>query len=176
MNSQIRNVSKKLITSSAIVFALLSTLMLSSVTQASSVETYTFTKPEYQIRFHELNKILRCPKCQNQNLADSNSSISQDLRREVKRLIEEGRNDDQITEFMVMRYGSFVLYKPKLDKITYFLWYGPIGFGIFGLIMVIFIVMRQKRKKLEQESDTSTPNSNLLNAQEQAEIDKLLNK
>jgi len=167
---------KNLFKSTIIVFTLLSSVLFTGLTQASSVETYTFTKPEYQVRFHELNKILRCPKCQNQNLADSNSLISQDLRREVKRLLEEGRNDDQITEFMVMRYGSFVLYKPKLDRITYFLWYGPIGFGVFGLIMLGLIVARQKRKKHEQQTDNSTAPSKLLNEQEQSEIDKLRNQ
>jgi len=154
---------------------LLSGLLLSSPAQASSVETYVFSDPSYELRFHELNKILRCPKCQNQNLADSNSLISQDLRREVKRLLEEGRSDDQITEFMVMRYGSFVLYKPKLDKITYLLWYGPIGFGVFGLIMLVFVVVRQKQKRQQPTNETSsTPQ--LLNDKEQADIEKLLNK
>jgi len=154
---------------------LLSGLLLSSPAQSSSVETYVFSDPSYELRFHELNKILRCPKCQNQNLADSNSLISQDLRREVKRLLEEGRSDDQITEFMVMRYGSFVLYKPKLDKITYLLWYGPIGFGVFGLIMLVFVVVRQKQKRQQPTNETSsTPQ--LLNDKEQADIEKLLNK
>jgi len=154
---------------------LLSSLLLSSPAQASSVETYVFSNPSYELRFHELNKILRCPKCQNQNLADSNSLISQDLRREIKRLLEEGRSDEQITEFMVMRYGSFVLYKPKLDKITYFLWYGPIGFGVFGLIMLMFVVIRQKQKRQQPTNETSA-NPQLLNDKEQADIDKLLSK
>lgn len=154
---------------------LFSTILVSTQAQASSVETYVFTDPSYELRFHELNKILRCPKCQNQNLADSNSLISQDLRREVKRLLEEGRSDDQITEFMVMRYGSFVLYKPKLDKITYMLWYGPIGFGIFGLIMLVFVVIRQKRKR-QEPTEQSLIDSSLLNDKEQADIDKLLSK
>ncbi len=159
-----------------ILAAILLSLFLSGVTQASSVETYTFSKPEYETRFHELNKILRCPKCQNQNLADSNSMISQDLRREVKRLIEEGRSDEQIMEYMVMRYGSFVLYKPKLDKVTYLLWYGPIGFAVFGMLMVIFVIVRQKRKRQEQTEISSEVPNDALNEQEQADIEKLLNK
>ena len=157
------------------VLILLISLLITNQSQASSVETYVFSDPSYELRFHELNKILRCPKCQNQNLADSNSLISQDLRREVKRLLEEGRSDDQITEFMVMRYGSFVLYKPKLDKITYLLWYGPIGFGIFGLVMLVLVVIRQKHKRQQPTNETSS-NSKLLNDKEQADIDKLLNK
>jgi len=151
-------------------------LLLSTMAQASSVETYTFTKPEYEVRFHMLNTILRCPKCQNQNIADSNSLISQDLRREVKRLLEEGRSDEQIMEHMMMRYGSFVLYKPKVERITYLLWYGPIGFAIFGLLMLMFVVVRQKRKRQERIKTSSTTDSAMLNDDEQADIDKLLNQ
>ena len=157
---------------------IIATLLMSSLyhnsAKASSVETYTFTQPEYEIRFHSLNKILRCPKCQNQNLADSNSLISQDLRREVKRLIEEGRSDEQIMEYMVMRYGSFVLYKPKLDSVTYLLWYGPIGFAVFGVIMLVIIVIRQKKLRKQASNTETKDNKEQLTAQEQAEIDKLL--
>ena len=152
------------------------TVLFSIESNSTSVETYTFSTPEYEVRFHELNKILRCPKCQNQNLADSNSLISQDLRREVRRLLEEGRTDEQIMEYMVMRYGSFVLYKPKLDRVTYFLWYGPIGFGVFGVVMVAYIVMRQRKRRGElQEANSQQENNiNSLSEQEQAQIDKLL--
>ncbi|MGB1297760.1 MAG: cytochrome c-type biogenesis protein [Psychrobium sp.] len=147
----------------------------SSVANANSVETYTFSKPEYEVRFHELNKILRCPKCQNQNLSDSNSLISQDLRREVRRLLEEGRSDEQIMEYMVMRYGSFVLYKPKLDRVTYFLWYGPIGFGVFGLLVVSYVVVRQRRRsKNTNLGDVKAAEQVGLTENEQAELDKLL--
>lgn len=154
----------------------LATVLFSIESNSTSVETYTFSTPEYEVRFHELNKILRCPKCQNQNLADSNSLISQDLRREVRRLLEEGRTDEQIMEYMVMRYGSFVLYKPKLDRVTYFLWYGPIGFGVFGVVMVAYIVMRQRKRRGElQVADSQQENDiNSLSEQEQAQIDKLL--
>jgi len=150
--------------------------VFSADSYSSSVETYTFSKPEYEVRFHEMNKMLRCPKCQNQNLADSNSLISQDLRREVRRLLEEGRTDEQIMEYMVMRYGSFVLYKPKLDRVTYFLWYGPIGFGVFGVVIVAYIIMRQRKRRAELQGANAQQDSdvNSLSEQEQAQIDKLL--
>ena len=147
-------------------------ILLSSNVIASSVDTYQFSKPEYELRFHDLNKILRCPKCQNQNLADSNSMISQDLRREVFRLMEEGRSDDQIIEFMVMRYGDFVLYKPKFDDVTYFLWLGPIGFGVFGALVLIVVVVRQRgKRKLHVKDDIGEH----LSPEEQAKLDKILN-
>ena len=134
---------------------------------ASSVETYQFSKPGYEVRFHELAKILRCPKCQNQNLADSNSMISQDLRRELYRLMEEGRSDEKIIEFMVMRYGDFVLYKPKFDDVTYFLWLGPFGFGAVGLIALIVVVVRQRNKRDQNNDDTSGEETLALSEQEQ---------
>ena len=147
-------------------------ILLSCNVIASSVDTYQFSKPEYELRFHDLNKILRCPKCQNQNLADSNSMISQDLRREVFRLMEEGRSDDQIIEFMVMRDGDFVLYKPKFDDVTYFLWLGPIGFGVFGALVLIVVGVRQRgKRKLHVKDDIGEH----LSSEEQAKLDKILN-
>ena len=146
-------------------------LVISTNVLASSVETYQFSKPEYEQRFQDLNKILRCPKCQNQNLADSNSMISQDLRREVFRLMEEGRSDEQIVEFMVMRYGDFVLYKPKFDDVTYFLWLGPIGFGVLGLLILMVIVIRQRNKKL-----TTNGSEDHLSQDEQAKLDAILKR
>ena len=156
----------------AIIFSVL--LLVGHDANASSVDTYSFSKPEYQIRFQDMAKILRCPKCQNQNLADSNSIISQDLRRQLHRLIEEGRSDEQIIEYMVMRYGDYVLYKPKFDKVTYFLWLGPFGFAALGLLILIIVVVRQRRKR--GQSSEIDINEQTLNVTEQAKLDKILKK
>jgi len=154
------------------ILLIMVTLLAAIVSKDSlAVDTYQFSKPQYEARFHALNKILRCPKCQNQNLADSNSMISQDLRKEVFRMMEEGRSDAQIVEFMVMRYGDFVLYKPKVDNVTYFLWYGPIGFGVFGFALLFIVVMRQRGKKSNQ---TVVKGSDELSAQEQQALDNIL--
>jgi len=155
------------------LFSLL--IVLSSSAHAGSVETYQFSKSEYEVRFHDLNKILRCPKCQNQNLADSNSMISQDLRREVYRLMEEGRSDDQIMEFMVMRYGDFVLYKPRFDGVTYFLWLGPIGFGVLGLLILVVVVFRQ-RKSRNAIVSADESNGEHLSVEEQEKLDRILKR
>jgi cytochrome c-type biogenesis protein CcmH len=152
-------------------------LVLSGNAVARSVDTYKFSNPDNEVRFHELNKILRCPKCQNQNLADSNSMISQDLRREVYRLMEDGQTDEQIVEFMVMRYGDFVLYKPKFDNVTYFLWMWPLGFGIFGLLILVVIVARQRSKKrasINSSGDDDLNDGEHLSGDEQAKLDKIL--
>jgi cytochrome c-type biogenesis protein CcmH len=85
-----------------------------------------------------LTQTLRCPKCQNQDIADSNAPIAADLRREVYQLIVQGKTDQQITDFMVARYGDFVRYKPALNKRTWILWYGPLALLILGLSVVLW--------------------------------------
>ena len=89
---------------------------------ASPVDTYEFRDEVTKIRFQALSKELRCPKCQNQNLADSNSPIAADLRKELYELLQQGKADSEIVTFMVDRYGEFVLYRPQLKKQTYILW------------------------------------------------------
>ena len=82
----------------------------------SVIETYQFEDEQLRERYQRFTHELRCPKCQNQNLSGSNSPIAKDLRRELYRLLLEGQSDQQITEFMVARYGEFVLYR-KFRKI-----------------------------------------------------------
>ena len=78
-------------------------------------------------RFHDLAAQLRCVQCQNQSLADSNAQIAQDLRREVLQLMQQGHDDAQIKQFLVARYGDFVLYQPPLQPGTWLLWAAPAG-------------------------------------------------
>ncbi len=111
--------------------------------QASPVDTYEFQDEVTKIRFQALSKELRCPKCQNQNLADSNSPIAADLRRELYELLQQGKADSEIVNFMVDRYGEFVLYRPRVSQLTYVLWFGPGVLILFGIIVVIVIVRRK---------------------------------
>lgn len=129
---------------------------------ASPVDTYKFTDPVKKQRYQDLIEELRCPKCQNQNLADSNSPISQDLRKQVYDQIQQGKADQEIVDYMVYRYGEFILYRPKLNQKTYFLWFGPIVFIAFGAILMIIFVRRQKKQ-------IST-----INEADKAELDALL--
>ena len=111
--------------------------------KASPVDTYVFQNEVTKIRFQALNKELRCPKCQNQNLADSNSPIAADLRNEVYQLLQQGKADSEIVNFMVDRYGEFVLYRPRVSQLTYVLWFGPIVLILAGIIIVLVIVRRK---------------------------------
>lgn len=95
-------------------------------------EPMVFTSQEQQDRFDKLTKELRCLVCQNQNLADSDAELAHDLRREVHELLLSGRTDDQIKQFLVDRYGDFVLYRPPVQTNTYLLWLAPLILLLIG--------------------------------------------
>ena len=97
-----------------------------------------------EARFHALAGELRCVMCQNQSLADSNALIALQLRREVLELMRQGRSDAQIKDYLVQRYGEFVLYKPKLEGGTLLLWIGPAVVLLAGAGVVAAIVRRRK--------------------------------
>jgi cytochrome c-type biogenesis protein CcmH len=114
---------------------------------AWETDTYVFNDEVTEIRYKTLVKELRCPKCQNQNLADSNSPIATDLRREVFQLLERGKSDGEIINFMVQRYGEFVLYRPQVSSLTYVLWFGPALLLFIGVIVVVQILRKKPIKK-----------------------------
>lgn len=97
-----------------------------------------------EARFHALAAELRCVQCQNQSLADSNALIALQLRREVLELMRKGMSDAQIKDYLVQRYGEFVLYKPKLEGGTLLLWIGPAVVLLAGAGVVAAIVRRRK--------------------------------
>ena len=92
----------------------------------------TFSDDAYLKRYQNLLEELRCPKCQNQNLADSNAPISNDLKEEIQRLLEQGLDDKDIKRALTERYSDFILYDPKFNKNTYFLWLAPFVVLLIG--------------------------------------------
>ena len=96
-------------------------------------------------RFRQLTHELRCVMCQNQSLADSNAEIARDLRNEVLVLMRQGKTDSEIRDFMVARYGEFVLYKPRLEGSTLLLWFAPLVLVLAGGVLVFVLVRRGKR-------------------------------
>ena len=97
-----------------------------------------------ETRFQALTTELRCVQCQNQSLADSNAQIAHDLRREVLELMQQGRSDQQIKQFLVARYGEFVLYRPRLERRTWLLWFGPLALLLVGALLVWRKVCRHR--------------------------------
>lgn len=106
-----------------------------------------------EARFRELTHELRCVMCQNQSLADSNAEIARDLRNEVLLLLRQGKTDAEIRDFMVERYGEFVLYKPRLEAHTALLWFGPLLLVIGGGLAVFLLVRRQSGNGREIPAD-----------------------
>ena len=104
-------------------------------------------------RFNALVAELRCVMCQNQSLADSNAQIAHDLRREVFDLMREGRSDAEIRDYLVARYGEFVLYRPRFGGHTWVLWLGPGLLLLGGTLVVVRIVRSRSRQPLPVEED-----------------------
>ncbi len=118
--------------------------LMVGVSQAA-VDTFEFETEDQRKRFYSLSGELRCPKCQNQNIADSDAPVATDLRRELFRLLDEGESDEEIVEFMVARYGDFVRYKPALTVQTIVLWFGPALFLLIGLVSLAVMLRRRQR-------------------------------
>lgn len=99
-----------------------------------------------EARFHALAAELRCVQCQNQSLADSNAQIAHDLRREVLTLMQQGKSDAEIKQFLVDRYGEFVLYRPLMDTRNSVLWFGPLVLVLAGAGVLFWVVRRRSRQ------------------------------
>jgi len=115
----------------------------------SAIDHYAFANEELRARYTNLVKELRCPKCQNQNIADSNSPISMDLREQVFIQLSEGKSDPEIVQYMIDRYGQFIIYRPPVNGKTVVLWFAPVLFLAIGLFTVFMLL---RRKSLEKRS------------------------
>ncbi|GLR70897.1 cytochrome c-type biogenesis protein [Agaribacter marinus] len=104
-------------------------------------ENYAFDDPEQRQVFIRLTKELRCPMCQNQNIADSDAMIAHDMRRKVYQLMQEGKSESDVVDFMKQRYGDFVYYQPPVNTVTIWLWLIPL---LFIIVMSILFVVRRK--------------------------------
>ena len=135
---------------------LLSLMIVWSSQSLAVIETYEFSSQDLELRYKALSQELRCPKCQNQNIADSNAAISRDLRAIVHEQLEAGATDEEIVNFLVDRYGEFVRYRPGMDSNTLWLWSAP----VILFIMAIAVVLLQIRK----DRDGQTVSSNAARA------------
>ncbi|NNM50946.1 MAG: cytochrome c-type biogenesis protein CcmH [Pseudomonadales bacterium] len=144
-------------------WGLLSLLLLASAAQAT-INAYTFDSPAQEQRFRQLTEELRCPRCQNESLAGSDAPIARDLKDRTYLMLRSGKSDAEIKNFMVARYGDFVIYKPPLRPRTWVLWIGP---WLLLAGVVTMVISRLSRR--------SSPPSTL-SAEEQARLDALLHK
>ena len=106
-------------------------------------EPVIFENKNLEERYYFLIEEIRCLVCQNQSLADSNAPLAQDLRNEIFKMIQANKSDTEIMEFLVERYGDFVLYRPPLKKNTWLLWFGPFLFLFVGFFVAVLIIKKQ---------------------------------
>ncbi len=116
------------------------------------IDRYEFDDEVTRQRYLSFIEEMRCPKCQNQNLAGSDSPIAADLRRELYRMLNDGRADKEIVDFMVARYGDYVLYRPQVNSSTWLLWGLPVGLLLVGMGIVILTVRRRAAAQRSQDS------------------------
>lgn len=125
-------------------------LLLISLSSFAAVDVHEFKSDLDRQRYQSFIDEMRCPKCQNQNLSGSDSPIAMDLRRELYLMIEDGKSDREIVDFMVERYGEFILYRPRLSPATLLLWGTPVFLLVFGIILLLLIVRKRRRIELEE--------------------------
>ena len=145
---------------------ILSIIFVFSTTTYAAIEVYQFDDAEKTARFKKFTAELRCPKCQNQNIAGSNAEIARDLRTKLQQMLTANKSDDDIVQYMTERYGDFVLYEPRITAQTYLLWFGPFFLLAIALFIVYLIVRARNKRTTNIE----------LNTKQQKQLDGLLNK
>lgn len=119
---------------------------------AQAIDTgETFDDPELQARYEHIIAEVRCLKCQNQTIKDSNAFLAADLRREIRLMLEEGLSDEEIYDFLVERYGDFALYRPRASGRTLILWIAPALFLLGGAFFLVQVVRRRMALPIDDE-------------------------
>ncbi len=141
----------------------------------AAIEVYDFDSVQQEAQYRGLIEELRCPKCQNQNLAGSDAPIAQDLKQKTYDLIKEGRSDTEIRAYMQERYGDFITYKPPVRPSTWILWFFP---PLLLIVLVIGWFWQSKRSQrvARGQSGVTVESVAALSAAEKAELDRLLSR
>ena len=145
------------------ILFIVSLLLVQQPIFGATLADYTFDDPEKNAEFRQVIEQMRCLVCQNESLAGSNAELAVDLRNEIYDMMKAGQGKDEIIQFMVARYGDFVLYNPPVKPTTYPLWFGPILLFMLSAF-VLFRILRRKNETREAE----------LSSEEQQRLDHLL--
>ena len=128
------------------LFMLILAIIVSIPLNASAVEpSEILQNPQLEARARNLSQNIRCLVCQNQSIDDSNASLAKDLRKIVREQLVSGASDNEIYDFLIARYGDFVLLRPPVKATTYILWYGPLFIFFAGLLLSVLFLIRRKR-------------------------------
>ena len=135
----------------------------------AAIDALNFDSAAQEKDYHALTQELRCPQCQNNNIADSNATIAVDMRHKVFELLQEGKSKEDVVNYMVERYGNFVTYNPPITAATLILWIAPIVLVLLG----IFTLFRRKPQSQAQQS--AVQNTTDLSQTDKQRLDKILN-
>lgn len=127
---------------------LIGLLLFYTVAAQAAIETYRFDDASQEESYKKLIAELRCLVCQNQNLADSNAELAHDMRRKTYEMVTAGKTENEIVDFMVTRYGDFVMYKPPVKQTTFLLWFGPLLFLLVAGVVVVVFMRKQKQRQV----------------------------
>jgi cytochrome c-type biogenesis protein CcmH len=116
-------------------------------------EEVAFDDPVLNERYLALVREIRCPKCLNESIADSDAPVAADLRREVRRLMSEGASDQEVKDFLSSRYGEFVLYRPRVTPATWALWGGPFAFLVIGGLVFWRVLRTHRSQSLDDDGE-----------------------
>ncbi|HHF6234631.1 TPA: cytochrome c-type biogenesis protein [Haemophilus influenzae] len=144
----------------------LTALLFSSVA-FSAIDALNFSSPQQERDYHQLTQSLRCPQCQNNNIADSNATIAVDMRGKVFELLQEGKSKNDVVDYMVARYGNFVTYDPPMTASTLVLWIAPLLLVLLG---VVFLLRRKPK------TQSAVKSQEILTDEDNARLAELLNK
>ncbi len=144
----------------------LTALLFSSVA-FSAIDALNFSSPQQESDYHQLTQSLRCPQCQNNNIADSNATIAVDMRGKVFELLQEGKSKNDVVDYMVARYGNFVTYDPPMTASTLVLWIAPLLLVLLG---VVFLLRRKPK------AQSAVKSQDVLTDEDNARLVELLNK
>lgn len=132
-------------------------LVWASFAHAQAIEPMPFGNHAQELRFQHLTQQLRCPMCQNETLADSNAPIARDLRNQIFKMMQQGKSDDEIKQYLVARYSGFVLYDPPLTAGTWLLWFGPLLI-LLGGAGVVLMAIRKRHHSVDATTEAQTGN------------------
>ena len=144
----------------------LTALLFSSVA-FSAIDALNFSSPQQESDYHQLTQSLRCPQCQNNNIADSNATIAVDMRGKVFELLQEGKSKNDVVDYMVARYGNFVTYDPPMTASTLVLWIAPLLLVLLG---VVFLLRRKPK------AQSAVKSQDILTDEDNERLAELLNK